>query len=128
MALSLLAPDAPLDADWLADQHHRYPTVHPLALDDQDLADERSDVHHLAELRILPRQDVIANALQRRLEVGNKLLAVHDQDHLAGRAGVRAELTGRGGGRHQDAILRDRVDAAQHIVGPGDELADLARL
>ena len=41
---------------------------------------------------------------------------------------IGAKLTRRGGRCHQDAILRDRVDASQHEVGACDELADLVRL
>src|SRR5712692_7208950 len=119
---------SPLDADCLADQDHGHPTIHPLPFDDQDLAHKRSDVHDLADLAILPRQDVVADAPERRLQVGHDLLTAHHQNHLAGRAGVRAKLTRRGGRCHQDAILYDRVDASQHEVGASDELADLARL
>src|SRR5260370_6610296 len=120
--------EAPLDPDWLSDQDHGHSTVHPLPFDEQDLAHKRSDVHDLADLGIFPRQDVVADAPERRLQVWYDLLTAHHQDHLAGRAGVGAKLTGRGGRRHQNAILHDRVDAPQHEVGAGDELADLARL
>ncbi len=119
---------SPLDADCLANQDHGHPTIHPLPFDDQDLAHKRSDVHDLADLAILPRQDVVADAPERRLQVGHDLLTAHHQNHLAGRAGVRAKLTRRGGRCHQDAILYDRVDAPQHEVGASDELADLVRL
>src|SRR2546425_4153684 len=122
------SPEALLDPDWLADQDHGHSTVHPLPFDEQDLAHKRSDVHDLADLGIFPRQDVVADAPERRLQVWYDLLTAHHQDHLAGRAGIGAKLTGRGGRCHQDAILCDRVDAPQHEVGAGDELADLARL
>src|SRR6266487_2407677 len=121
-------PEVFLDADRLSDQDHGHATVHPLPLDEQELAHKRSDVHDLADLSILPRQDVVADAPECGLQVGHDLLTAHHQNHLAGRASVGAELTLRGGGYHQNAILRDRVDAPQHEVGAGDELADLARL
>src|SRR5713101_6900133 len=122
------SPEAPLDPDWLSDQDHGHPTIHPLPFDEQDLAHKRSDVHDLADLDIFPRQDVVADAPERRLQVWYDLLTAHHQDHLAGRAGDGAKLTGRGGRSHQNAILRNRVDTPQHEVGAGDELADLARL
>src|SRR6266852_7908628 len=122
------SPEAFLDPDRLSDQDHGHSTIHPLPFDQQDLAHKRSDVHDLADLGIFPRQDVVADAPERRLQVWYDLLTAHHQDHLAGRAGDGAKLTGRGGRSHQNAILRDRIDAPQHEVGAGDELADLARL
>src|SRR5947207_11354842 len=54
--------EALLDADRLSDQDHGHPTIHPLPLNKQDLAHKRSPVHDLADLGILPRQDVLADA------------------------------------------------------------------
>ena len=88
--------EALLDADWLAGGDHGHPTFYPLPLDEQDLAHKRSDVHYLADLGILPRQDVVADAPERRLQVGHDLLTAHHQDHLSSRAGVGAKLTRRG--------------------------------
>jgi len=81
-----------LDPNWLSDQDHGHATIHPLPLDEQDLAHERSPVHHLADLGVLPRQHVVVDAPERCLQVGHDFLTAYDQDHLAGRAGVGAEL------------------------------------
>src|SRR5438876_227487 len=86
-------PETPLDPDRLSNQDHSHPTVYPLPLNEQNLAHKRSDVHDLADLGILPRQDVVADAPECRLQVGHDLLTAHHQDHLAGRAGVGAKLT-----------------------------------
>src|SRR5205823_596372 len=85
-------PEALLDPDWLSDQDHGHPTVHQLPLDDQELAHKRSNVHDLADLSILPRQDILVDAPERRLQVGHDLLTAYDENHLARRTGVGAEL------------------------------------
>ena len=81
-----------LDPNRLPDQDHGYATVHSLSLDEQDLAHERSPVDDLADLGILPRQHVGVDAPERCLQVGHDFLTAYDQDHLAGRTGIGAEL------------------------------------
>src|SRR5260370_5956228 len=88
------SPEAPLDPDWLSDQDHGHSTVHPLPFDEQDLAHKRSDVHDLADLGIFPRQDVVADAPERRLHARDDHLTAPHQYHPAGRAVVRATLSG----------------------------------
>jgi hypothetical protein len=59
-----LQPQVWLDADGTTDQNHPHPTIHPLPFDDEGLANKRSDIHHLANLSVLPWQNVIADASQ----------------------------------------------------------------
>jgi hypothetical protein len=94
---------------------NREAIVNPLAFDDERLPDEGSAVHHLAHLSVFPGQDMLMNAPQRRFQIRHDLLAAYHQDHLAGRAGVGAELTRRGGRCLQDAGIFDAIhDASRY--------------
>lgn len=73
-----------LDTDRLANQDHSYPSVHPLPLDDQDLADKRANVHDFTDLSVLPWQGIFADAPQCSFQVGHNLLAARRGTLLEG--------------------------------------------
>ncbi len=71
---------------------------------------------------------MLVDAPERGFEIGHNLLAAEDQDQLARTGGVGGELAPGGRDRDQHAVFGDGINAAQHEVGPGDQLAHFAGL
>jgi hypothetical protein len=70
----------PLDSDRLANQDDRDPAIDPLPPDDQQLADEGSNLHALTDHRILVRKDLLLDAAHGLLEIAHDLLAAYNQE------------------------------------------------
>src|SRR5436853_3787076 len=99
-----------------------------LAIDDQDLVHAAVNAVCLLGTGVLERKRVLLDAAQAFLEISHDLLGPGHEDDVSGARDIRTELTTAHRGGYQRPGLRDRVDAAQHVVGGGAQPTDLVGL
>ena len=117
---------AELETELLFDDDHLKPTQPQRSVDDQDLVQASAAPGRLSHALVLQRGRVLLQAPQTLLQGAYQFLCPHDPDHSSRSGSVWSYLAPTARGDQHLPLFGHRVDTAQHEVGAGGQLAELA--